>query len=86
MWLNDFKQNEYGKLNAIRKQIVHYMTTDTDYRQRHLQVKNRGEMEKLQAERESLPKYYKKQIQLTLDGFEKTMHLLEDFNKVLFPT
>lgn len=84
-WLSEFRKNEYSKLNAIRKQIVHYSTTDTDYRQRHLKVKTREEMEQLQAERESLPEYYKEQIKLTLTGFEKTMSLLEDFNKNLFP-
>lgn len=84
-WLNEFKKNEYAKLNSIRKQIVHYTTTDTDYKQRHLKVKTREEMEILQAEREGLPEYYKNQIKLTLEGFEKTILLLEDFNRVLFP-
>ena len=84
IWLNDFKTNEYGRLNSIRKQIVHYSTTDTEYRQKHLQVKTREEMEKLQQEREDLPNYYKRQIQLSIEGFEKTMQLLEDFNKSLF--
>jgi hypothetical protein len=83
-WLNKFKNNDYVELNSIRKQIVHYTTTDTDYRKKHLQVKSREEMENLQTEREGLPEYYKKQIQLTLEGFEKTIYLLEDFNKVLF--
>jgi hypothetical protein len=84
-WLNEFKENEYVKLNSIRKKIVHYTTTATDYKQRHLKVKTREEMEILQAEREGLPEYYKNQIKLTLEGFEKTLHLLEDFNRVLFP-
>ncbi|CAN5510292.1 hypothetical protein BH10BAC2_BH10BAC2_37310 [soil metagenome] len=73
-------------MNSIRKQIVHYSTTDTEYRQKHLQVKSREEMEKLQSERENLPEYYKRQIQLSLEGFDKTMQLLEDFNKTLFPS
>ncbi|HWC54900.1 MAG TPA: Cthe_2314 family HEPN domain-containing protein, partial [Chitinophagaceae bacterium] len=84
IWLNDFKTTEYNKLNSLRRQIVHYTTTDTDYRHRHLQVKDRETMELLQSERESLPEYYKRQIKLSLDGFEKTMQLFEEFNSTLF--
>lgn len=86
IWLNEFKKTDYAKLNSIRKQIVHYTTTDTDYRQKHLQVKTREEMERLQTEREALPEYYKTQVQLTLQGFEKAMFLLENFNRTLFPS
>jgi len=84
-WLNNFKQTEYSKLNSFRKQIVHYTTTDTDFRQKHIFVKNRAEMENLQFERERIPEYYKNQIKLTIEGFEKSLLLLEEFNKLLFP-
>ena len=85
-WLKEFKENEYQKLNNIRKQIVHYTTTDTDYRQRHLEsFKDREAMIQLQNDRKNLPEYYKTQNKLTIDGFEKTMLLLEEFNLVMFP-
>ena len=83
-WLKDFKDTHYKKLNELRKQVVHYTTTDTDYRHKHLQIKDRIAMEVLHSERENLPEYYKEQIQLSLVGFEKTMQLLEEFNTILF--
>jgi hypothetical protein len=86
LWLLNFKNTEYKELNETRKQVVHYTTTDTNYRYSHLQIPTDKEaMIALQAKRTSLPEYYKKQIQLTLEGFKKTMQLLEEFNDVLFP-
>jgi hypothetical protein len=85
IWLNNFKNTEYKSLNKLRKQIVHYTTTDTDYRQKHLQIPmDKAAMILLQKEREELPGYYKNHINLTLAGFEKTMLLFEEFNASLF--
>lgn len=85
IWLNNFKNTEYNDLNKMRRQIVHYATTDTDYNRRHLfNSSNREAMTILQVQREALPEYYKNQIKLTLEGFEKTMLLIEEFNSILF--
>lgn len=85
-WLTQFKKNHYKKLNELRKQIVHYNSTDTQYNSKHLEFSSsRQEMETLHAERESLPEFYKEQIKFTIEGFEKTLLLLEEINLVNFP-
>lgn len=85
-WLVDFKETHYKKLNAVRKQIVHYKGTNIQYKTKHLEFsRNREKMEALQRERESLPEFYKEQINLTIEGFEKTLLMLEEINLINFP-
>lgn len=84
-WLKEFKEVGYQELNRIRKQIVHYTTSDTDYKYKHLDnSSDRQAMEILQAEREGLAEFYKRHIGFTLQGFEKTLYFLEELNQVLF--
>lgn len=40
LWLKEFLDNEYVKMNNQRKQIVHYVTSDTKFKHKHL--KNYG--------------------------------------------
>jgi hypothetical protein len=82
IWLKSFKDGNYRKLNELRKRIVHYFTTDTDYRHTHLLAIERSDMEKLQSEREGLPNYYKLELQRTIEGFERTLFLLEEIGLV----
>lgn len=86
LWLDNFRKTEYKELNDIRKQIVHYTTSQTDYKYQHLEkgVSDRQLMEKIQAAREALPDFYKNQITLTLVGMEKTLLLLEEISNALF--
>lgn len=86
IWLNSFKQKEYVELNKKRKRVVHYFTSDTDFKYSHLEkgTRSKEEIEALQAVRESLPDFYKAQIGLTLEGFEKTLLLLEEISATLF--
>jgi hypothetical protein len=85
LWLKRFKENEYVQLNKLRKQIVHYITSDTTYKHGHLNAsKDIKEIIKLQNERELLPDFYKHHISLTLIGFDKTLSFLEEINPVLF--
>lgn len=78
-WLKDFKEGEYKKMNEKRKEVVHYLTHDTDFRHKHIDaVGEREEIEKLIKERDGLPDFFKSQIKLSLDGFEKTILLIEE--------
>lgn len=84
-WLMEFKETGYKELNGKRKQIVHYSTTETEYKYEHLKGSgNKEAMEKLQHEREALADFYKQHIALTLSGFEKTLLLLEEISNKLF--
>ena len=78
-WLKQFRDNEYKAMNEKRKEIVHYLTVDTDFRHKHVSnSSNKTELEKIIKERDDLPDFFKDQIKLTLDGFEKTVLLIEE--------
>ncbi len=85
LWLKDFKENGYVELNKMRKQIVHYTTSDTDFKYKHLErTSDQVAMQALQDERELLADFYKNHIYLTLTGLEKTLLLFEEINPSLF--
>ena len=61
-------------MNEKRKDVVHYLTHDTDFRHKHLEsTSDKENMEKLVNERDGLPDFFKAQIKFTLDGFEKAI-------------
>ena len=69
-------------MNGKRKEIVHYLTHDTDFRHKHLtKSSNEDELFLLIAERDELPDFYKSHIKTTLDGFEKTVLLIEEITE-----
>jgi hypothetical protein len=85
-WLYEFKLTDYVELNKKRKQIVHYATSDTDFRDKHLKsVHDKEAIESLQNDREYLAEYYKNHISYTLNGFEKTLLFLDEITPTLFP-
>ncbi len=85
LWLKDFKENGYLELNKMRKQIVHYTTSDSDFKHKHLErTSDKEAMQELQIEREHLADFYKNHISLTLTGLEKTLLFFEDINPILF--
>jgi hypothetical protein len=85
-WLKEFKENDYLELNKKRKRIVHYTTSDTDFKHKHLEkVYDKEAMKNLQAERVFLADFYKNQISLTLTGLEKTLLFFDEINPILFP-
>jgi hypothetical protein len=86
IWLQNFRENQYKALNDKRKRIVHYVSTETDFKYKHLDkgVDNLSEMDAIQLERESFPEFYKEQISLSIEGYEKTLLLLEEMSSVLF--
>jgi len=86
IWLKDFKKNQYAQLNLIRNQVVHYTTTDTEYRHQHLEIiYDKPAIISLQQNREGLADYYKEHLKLGNEGYEKTLLLLlEEINQVLY--
>ena len=82
IWLKEFKEKKFLDLNEKRKQTVHYITEDTTFKYNHLNSpRERDEIEKIYFERISLADYYKNHLLLTLDGFEKTMLLIEEISE-----
>jgi len=78
-WLKHFKENGYKEMNAKRIGVVHYLTNTTVFRHKHIQAaSNKEVLEKLISERDALPDYFNKQIDLTLEGFIRTVKLLEE--------
>lgn len=81
-WLKEFKENEYNGLNEKRIKVVHYINNDTTFKYKHLALLgDREALERLIAERDELPEYFKKQIDFILTGFEKTVQLLEEITE-----
>jgi hypothetical protein len=77
-WLKDFKEAEYKNLNHKRKQIVHYVTEDTQFKFKHLNSSGeKEEMQKLFDDRFALADTFNIQLELTFTGFEKTLFLIE---------
>lgn len=78
-WLSDFMRNAYTELNSHRKLIVHHRGSETKFKFDHLKAgSNKEQMEDLIHNRDGLPEYFKKHIELTLIGFEKSLNLISE--------
>lgn len=85
IWLKHFKENQYTKLNGLRTKTVHSETFSTRLKNLHLEdPTDRQKIEALQAEREGLADYFKKHIQLSIEGFRETMLFLKDLTPTLY--
>lgn len=68
-------------VNKKRKKIVHYITSDIEYKYKHLEItRDKESMQTLQSERENLADFYKKHLSLTITGFEKTLLFLDEIS------
>ncbi len=84
-WLKEFREITYKKLNGKRKEIVHYTSSDTDVRYKHLSVATEKEgIEKWIEARNSIPDFFKEQMPISLEGFYQTITLLEIIDKEMF--
>lgn len=82
-WLKAFKENDFKEMNQKRIQIVHYTALDTQFKYTHLDYSDdEGMLIKLINERNSLPDYFNKHIQTSLDGFERTILFIEEVTKI----
>jgi hypothetical protein len=72
-WLIDFKDVDFKDFNDKRKVVVHYEHIETKYKEAILD--NTGNMDKIKEifeEKSTLPEFFKKHIELTNEGIEKT--------------
>ena len=77
-WLYKFKDTDYKEINDKRRDVVHYSSSDTELRHKHIfNSSDRHEIEKWIKERNAMPDFSKRQIELTIEGFYQTICLLE---------
>jgi hypothetical protein len=86
IWLQEFKNTHYQTLNNIRKQIVHYFSSNSQFTHQFIFAKDEDAVRKLIEERLKIPEFYKEQNVLCLIGFEKTVYLLEEIGNHQKPT
>ena len=85
IWLKNFRENDYKKINAKRKEIVHYSSSDTDLKYKHLFTKgSKEEVQKWIEERHQIPDFFKRQIEVSIEGFYQTLKMLEEIDKIIF--
>ncbi|MEO8088128.1 MAG: Cthe_2314 family HEPN domain-containing protein [Bacteroidota bacterium] len=78
-WLINFKEGEYRELNKIRKNVAHYISSDTQFKYAHLNSSgDREQIETILREKRALPDVYKEHIKTTLEGFGRTLLLLDE--------
>lgn len=82
VWLINFKREKYHVLNKERKQIVHYRTTGTKFKNDF--IKDTGNNQKWISERQNIAVYFKEHIEHTVKGFEYTLTFLEKISNVIF--
>lgn len=76
-WLYDYYLNEYSYLNSVRKNIVHYFGSGTDFSQSHMFVTgNKKEISDLMNERRQIPNNLKSAMHNTIKGFKHTLDFL----------
>lgn len=81
-WLIDFKENQFSGLNKIRKDVVHYENLDTTFASEHLsEHRDRNRLEILVNKRLELIPNLKSHIDLTLEGFQRTIRVMEFLNE-----
>lgn len=80
-FLKNFSEGEYKEvLNRLRKLIVHYRQKDTYFRFEWMKhINDKEAIEKLQQEKDELPELLKKQMKLTIKGFESTILLIKEY-------
>ncbi len=80
-WLVEFKKSDYTLMNKKRKEIVHAASADTTYRKAFFQNSDAPvELKKIIQERKNLPTYFKKHIEYSIIGFEKSLNLINEIS------
>lgn len=82
-WLYSFKENEYTQFNKVRKNIVHSRSFDTEYRNQFLKnIHNPENLKDIILQRRNISSFFKKHIDYTLIGFEKTLDLITEHSQI----
>jgi hypothetical protein len=77
-WLYKFKDSDFREFNERRKKVVHYEQIETKYMESILD--NSYDMEKVEQiwnEKNSLPEFFKKHIELTNEGIRNTYEFVK---------
>ena len=78
-WLINFKNSEFKELNNKRKNVVHYISIETDNFEKYLKnSSNKALLTQLQKEKEELTDFFVNQFNLTIEGFEKACLLIDE--------
>jgi len=81
-WLKNFRENDFRKLNASRKSIVHKTSLDTQAKNELLEINSEKEaVEKWVEKQDSFSEYFKTEINNTLLGLKYTLELAEEMTK-----
>jgi len=81
-WLIKFRDSDFGEFNERRKKVVHYEQVETKYMESILD--NSSNMEKVEEiwnEKNSLPEFFKKHIELSNKGIENTYEFTKNSRK-----
>lgn len=82
-WLREFRDFDYKIINQSRKEIVHYNTIGTKFKHDHLQnSRNYKKIKSLTDDRYELVDFFKKQLHISITGFEKTVLFVETITKL----
>jgi hypothetical protein len=89
-WLINFKDNDYKKINEIRKNIVHYTSIDVEFKSKHLDLfeneegkqqnilSDKDQVENLMTERKGYTDILKNEIDNTIEGFIQIHKFIEE--------
>jgi hypothetical protein len=81
-WLKLFQMTKFKEINEKRINIVHYSSTETDFRYEHLKAStDETKIKELMQKRRSLPHFFKEAIGDTLKGFQNTLDFLINAQK-----
>lgn len=81
-WLIKFRDSDFREFNERRKKVVHYEQIETKYMESILD--NSSDMEKVEEiwnEKNSLPEFFKKHIELSNKGIENTYEFIKNKQK-----
>lgn len=82
MWLKDYRENGFRKLNETRRNVVHRKSTDTFSKYAHLDVTHDEEgIKNWINQRNDLPEYFKGEIQNSFLGLANALFFVEELTK-----
>jgi hypothetical protein len=93
-WLYNIKENDYSKLNEVRRNIVHYSSIYAEFKYKHMDsfendegkqqnvLSDKNQIEKIMNERLNHYDFLKSQIDISIDGFIKVHELIEEITTI----
>ncbi len=79
LWLKNFKDNNFKKLNGKRIKVVHYTNIESEFFQEYTRKNtSKNDLEQLENEKVELANYFIQEYGNILSGFEYTMLLVDE--------